>query len=155
MAWVGLTDRWCCLIWIWSCCASFPVCGFVQRYCGRFWCPPRSLSCWEFHVRWKSPGITQQEGSKSWRRQNFCPWNSPVAQPRCRWNPVPRKQLDKRMGTREERKESLKRMSVVFRALWWVPAGSQKMNPMQPTDTRQIPLTTQLFRDEKSLFWRK
>lgn len=68
MAWVGLTERWCCLIWIWSCFVSFPVCGFVQLYCARFWCPPRSFSCWEFRVRWKSPGIRQQEDSKSWRR---------------------------------------------------------------------------------------
>ena len=29
-------------------------------------------------------------------------------------------------------------MPAVFRAFWWVPAGSQKMNPMEPTDTAYI-----------------
>ena len=29
-------------------------------------------------------------------------------------------------------------MSAVFRAFSWVPAGSQKMNPMEPTDTAYI-----------------
>ena len=114
MAWAGLTDRWCCLIWIWSCFVWFPVCGFFQLYCARFWCPPRSFSCWEFRVRWKSPGIRQQEDSKSWRRWNFCLWNSPVSQPRCRWHLVPHKQLDKRIDTREERKEYLNECQTYF-----------------------------------------
>ena len=29
-------------------------------------------------------------------------------------------------------------MPAVFRAFWWVPAGSQKMNPKEPTDTAYI-----------------